>query len=61
MYAGSSYTPWSVEGLFARDDTALVSDRLVGLSLLLVLFGVGQANLCIQAWRWLQTPSVQEA
>jgi hypothetical protein len=31
----------------------------VGLSLLLVLFGVGQANLCIQAWRWLRAPSVQ--
>jgi uncharacterized protein YoxC len=31
----------------------------VGLSLLLVLFGAGQASLCIQAWRWLRTPSVQ--
>jgi hypothetical protein len=31
----------------------------VGLSLLFVLFGVGQATLCSQAWRWLKTPSVQ--
>jgi len=30
----------------------------VGLSLLLVVFGAGQVSLGIQAWRWLQPPSV---
>jgi chromosome segregation ATPase len=30
----------------------------VGLSLLLVLFGVGQVSLGVQAWRWLQTRPV---